>query len=214
MKKYTYGIGASWVLELRGYAGVRRLVQFTVKDCRLKRGVEYYDVEQREQGKEVQQIEDMSASRLHYLINFHCIEKLSSGRAADYPLTAAEVTEYYKTLTADKERRCRLAHYVLQASKAYQETQQKKRSAEIQAAKAEAEGDKTRAAMITDQIRSHTARLEEIKAGYGIKDGDLTMAFDCPVCKDRGVLGNGEICACAKAREKEIRAFVAEELGA
>ena len=104
MKKYTYGIGASWVLELRGYAGVRRLVQFTVKDCRLKRGVEYYDVEQREQGKEVQQIEDMSASRLHYLINFHCIEKLSSGRAADYPLTPAEVTEYYKTLTADKAR--------------------------------------------------------------------------------------------------------------
>ena len=107
MKKYTYGIGASWVLELRGYAGVRRLVQFTVKDCRLKRGVEYYDVEQREQGKEVQQIEDMSASRLHYLINFHCIEKLSSGRAADYPLTPAEVTEYYKTLTADKKRRKR-----------------------------------------------------------------------------------------------------------
>ena len=171
MKKYTYGIGASWVLELRGYAGVRRLVQFTVKDCRLKRGVEYYDVEQREQGKEVQQIEDMSASRLHYLINFHCIEKLSSGRAADYPLTPAEVTAFYQTLTADKERRCKLAHYVLQASKAYQETQQKKRSAEIQAAKAEAEGDELRAAMITDQIRSHTLRLEEIKAGYGIKDG-------------------------------------------
>ena len=214
MKKYTYGIGASWVLELPGYAGQKRRVIYSVTASRLKRNTEYYDLEIREQGKEVQQIEDMSASRLHYLINFHCIEKLSSGRAADYPLTAAEVTEYYKTLTADKERRCRLAHYVLQASKAYQETQQKKRSAEIQAAKAEAEGDETRAAMITDQIRSHTARLDEIKAGYGIKDGDLTMAFDCPVCKDRGVLGNGEICACAKAREKEIRAFVAEELGA
>ena len=91
MKKFTYGIGASWVLELRGYAGVRRLVQFTVKDCRLKRGVEYYDVEQREQGKEVQQIEDMSASRLHYLINFHCIEKLSSGRADGGQGTALQI---------------------------------------------------------------------------------------------------------------------------
>ena len=84
MKKFTYGIGASWVLELRGYAGVRRLVQFTVKDCRLKRGVEYYDVEQREQGKEVQQIEDMSASRLHYLINLYrkTVQRPSGGLSA------------------------------------------------------------------------------------------------------------------------------------
>jgi len=57
MKKFTYGIGASWVLELQGYAGQKRRVIYTVIASRLKRNIEYYDIELREQGKEVQEIE-------------------------------------------------------------------------------------------------------------------------------------------------------------
>lgn len=220
MKRFTYGIGASWIFafparpvdEYGKRVMTYRKVRYTVTGCRLHGRAEFYAVRLEERGKAAHEIEQ-SASRLRYLINFNLSEVLADGERAEYPLTAEEVAIYYERERTERMNDNRRARYMLDHHKGYQDLKAKKSRAEMLAGKAEAENDFERAAALGGQIVQLDAALAEIREGLGITDAVLDLKYDCPKCRDRGVLENGEICDCVRGHEGEIRAYFEREFG-
>ena len=128
MKQFQYGIGAEFLFRFETRPvqenGKRerryRYVKYKIESCRLHDGrVEYYNVSMIEEGKPAQMTE-LSASRLHYLINFNLEELISSGKRKIYPLTAEEVSEFYKERNAARYYENKRALNMLESSKQYQ----------------------------------------------------------------------------------------------
>lgn len=69
-----------------------------------------------EEGKPAQ-VTELSASRLHYLINFNLEEMISAGKRRIYPLTAEEVAEFYKERNAVRYYENKRALNMLKSSK-------------------------------------------------------------------------------------------------
>lgn len=220
MKKFTYGIGASWIFAFPARPvdefGKRQMtwrkVKYTVTGCRLYGRTEFYSIRVEETGKPVHEIEQ-SASRLRYLINFNAEEVISDGVRADYPLTAEDVSQYYQAKNAERIAENRRARYMLEKHKGYQEIKAKKARAEMLAGKAEAECEFDKAAAIGAQVMALDEALKKIREDLGITDDVLMLKYDCPRCHDSGILPSGAVCECAHAYENEIRAYIAQELG-
>ena len=218
MRNYTYGIGASWELSFpmrpirTGQKIIRqeRPVRYTVEACRLSGRTEYYSVAMQEADGSITR-EELSCSRLHYLLNFHLRQKYSDGRRAPLPLTAAEVSEYYEARRAEKYADYKRARYMLEHNKEYCALDQKKRELIAQAGKAEAFGERERAAKLAEELHRTEVGQRAIRENLGIPETLLRLEYDCPVCRDRGVLSDGKtVCACAQTpeRERAIRKYI------
>lgn len=125
VKQFQYGIGAEFlfrfetrpVLENGKRERRYRYVKYKIENCRLHNGrVEYYNVNMTEEGKPAQ-VTELSASRLHYLINFNLEEMISAGKRRIYPLTAEEVAEFYKERNAVRYYENKRALNMLKSSK-------------------------------------------------------------------------------------------------
>lgn len=222
MKQFQYGIGAEFLfrfetrpLQENGKRERRyRYVKYKIESCRLHDGrVEYYNVNMIEEGKPDLAAE-LSASRLHYLINFNLEELISAGKRKIYPLTAEEVSEFYKERNAARYYENKRALNMLESSKQYQAVIQQIKQTEIKAARAEAECEFSKATDLNRKIELYKDELKKIREELGISSDVLLMKYECEKCRDRGVLPDGKICECARKHEKEIRAYVAQEVGA
>ncbi len=220
MKRFTYGIGASWVFAFPARPvdeyGKRvmtwRKVRYTITGCRLYGRTEFYAVRLEEAGKPAHEIEQ-SASRLRYLINFNLDAVLSDGDRAEYPLTAEQVEAYYRGRNAEKTAENRRARYMLEHHHRYRELKSKKARAEVYAGKASAENDLEKLGQITGEIVRLDEGLAAIREELGITDEVLTLKYECPKCRDRGVLESGALCDCVRGHEREIRAYCEREYG-
>ena len=222
MKEFTYGIGASWELAFAkrplriGGKTVRRerLVRYTVESCRLSRRTEYYTVRMREEEDGSETREELSAARLHYLLNFNLRQKFTDGQREPLPLTADEVIPYYEALRAEKLREYKRARFMIETNKQYAALEAEKKSLYCRTGKAEAFGDATQAAELMEKVHRLDAQQRLILDKLGIDIDVLRMKYDCTICRDRGVLQDGiTVCDCARdpARERAIHAFVAAE---
>ncbi len=217
---FAYGIGQSWVFRFqtrrsaaRFAQGDWRYVQYTVRDCFLRNTTQYYAVEMLEEGDAAANTAELTANRLRYLINFYLDRAVCTGERQPLPLPAETVVEWYAQERAKRAAEAARAKQMLAGHKAYQAAKQKLLHAESLQAKADVDGDKARAAALTDEIKDCRAALALLLDALGVTDDVLHPVPRCAMCGDHGILSNGRLCPCVKGNEAAIRRYWRRERG-
>lgn len=215
---YAYGIGQSWIFKFskrKTAARTRdcRYIQYTVRSCRLNGNTQYYTVEMSDSDCDSVNEAELTASRLHYLINFNLERSVSPGERRALPLPANVVSGWYAEQRAKREAEAERAKGLLGSYKKYSETEKRVKSLEIEQAKEAVLGDRAHAATLEKQLREQREVLRRLRAELGVPEALLSPAPHCAACRDRGVLPNGRLCGCVAEHEREIRAYWRRERG-
>ena len=217
---FAYGIGQSWVFKFqtrrtasRFKAAAYKYIQYTVRRCRMHNHTQYYGVEMLDTECDSVNTAELSANRLHYLINFYLDHAVTEGERQAIPLPDYIVRDWYEKRQESRAAEAQRAAQLLAAHKAYAEKDRRLKKAEIEAGAAEAFGQTARAAELEKEMRELRAALARLRAELGVTEDVLHPAPHCAMCGDRGILSNGRLCPCVKGNEAAIRRYWRRERG-
>ena len=217
---FAYGIGQSWMFRFQTRRSAARFksaaykyIQYTVRRCRMHNHTQYYSVEMLDTECDSVNTAELSANRLHYLINFYLDHAVAEGTRQPIPLPDYIVRDWYEKRQESREAEATRAAQLLAAHKAYAEKDRRLKEAECEVGAAAAFGQPDRAAELEQEARELRTALERLRAELGVTEDVLHPAPHCAMCGDRGILSNGRLCPCVKGNEAAIRRYWRRERG-
>lgn len=227
-----YGKGAVYRIYNRGTHGERgsalALAQITACDYDIAGEREQYAVAiTKPDGKAITE-KLLDLDELKFYLSEGSAEELETGEAVEAPLLPTEVRDYYYDRRARRRQASDVAKGMLEGNKdrkgkpEYQELVKAQKAIEKELARAIVAETDDLPAMVAEYARLCGKR----KAMIGEMGFDLRLfqpEQPCPLCGDMGIIkhiirkgdkekgerevSETEICACAYAREAEIRAY-------
>lgn len=203
---FTYGKGAQYAL----FHGERNVATLIIDEClyNAEKKREEYEVSRAYSGIVEQSMLPYAQEEFEYLLNAGNGEEIEAGEAVEYPLMEEEVTSFFQTKKAYREREFRNAEQTMRKIPEY-----------VQCVKAQEEIQKLLSAQISSVNNSEDVRkADELSARYAMickkriellnANGIDPKRYDkrpvCLKCNDYGIASDG-ICTCAQARKKEIK---------
>ena len=217
---FAYGIGQSWMFRFQTRRSAARFksaaykyIQYTVRRCRMHNHTQYYSVEMLDTECDSVNTAELSANRLHYLINFYLDHAVTEGERQAIPLPDYIVRDWYEKQRESRAAEAQRAAQLLAAHKAYAEKEKRLKKAESEAGAAEAFGQTARAAALEQETRELRAALARLRAELGVTDDVLHPVPRCTMCGDHGILSNGRLGPCVKGNDAAIRRYWRRERG-
>ena len=154
---------------------------------------------------------DMTIERLNYLFSqADKINVINAGDKMELPLTKAEVELYYTRHVKLRNKRRRESNAKLKDDKDYQKLLSEEK--ELSPLWAQAiYNDNADAGELAGKMQEIALKKRAIMDKLGVSPADLKTPETCETCNDKGIMPNGNICACAYARSDKIKAYCGAE---
>lgn len=191
---FNYGVGAKYVVEDNGEE-----YTFEITDCRYSdNNVEYYKCSNN--GKPFWS--ELTANRIHFVLNFGLHEMISEGKRRELPLTVDEVNTF-----AYGKAQARAAAVKALGNTDYFAKDKELRSIEIDKTFAEVKGQTDKLAELEERAKKLRAKQVTILQGKKIDPAILKEVAFCNDCNGKGVTQGNKVCDCAKKMQKEIKEY-------
>ena len=201
---FRYNQGAQYEIT----AGTKTTV-YEIVDCYVENETQTYSVRV-SYGADVK-YRDMTIERLNYLFSqAEQINVTNTGDKVELPLTKAEVELYYTRHVKLRNKRKREANAKLKDDKDYVKLLDEEKALSTLWAQA-IYNNNDDARELAGKMQEIGQKKREIMDKLGVRPADLKTPEPCETCNDKGIMPNGNICACAYARSDKIKAYCSAE---